>query len=647
MNTSKRIFGRFLWLVFIATVMTLGLLRFLFIQHYGSNLPNNEIFASMLRGLQFDAKWTALFLFPALLVYLVSFSPRCAKFISVAKTLTIFGASALFLLGLVNFAFFGFYGTPINSLVFGFLEDDTVAIVVTIWKDWPVFTYTFIWLLFVALITLLCSLTREPISQSWPIKGINILLLLVVFGLCARGSIGKFPLRHTDLNVSTNTFINQSVNNGAQAFYDAIKERQSQDIGRNPLKGLKAFKLASVDEARNHITLNPLVTMDTNDRPHIVLTIMEAMGRDLFESHRADNNMLGAFEEAMKSGDLFLNAMSSENGTFPSVEGLLFNTPISPISQSKYGSKSFEFSQILPFKKAGYRTIFLTSGTAAWRNISGNFPKHGYDEIYDDVTLKNRYGVKEANTWGIPDEYMFRYASELLVDATKNGERLFIVMLSTTNHSPHQTPKNYDLKPLSLDALPSWMSHKNLELSMAIMETFQYANDALGQFLLSMPQTVKDQTIVVATGDHNSRSIFEYPDSSLLDHQFSVPVYFQVPETWRPSSPDTTKWVGHFDIFPTLKELALHQPALPSEGCNLYSNARCEAITFSEIFGGKGVAINELGAVANFNNPQYFIWVNNRLQPTNNPPKALQDLEMRAKAKIGLADYTVRNALIY
>ena len=643
---TKRIFGRFIWTAFVLCLLALSVVRYTFIHHYGNDLLSTDIFSALQRGFLFDAKWTAVALFPALLLLTLSLFPRCKKLQSIAKVVTIVSGCVIFLLALVNFAFFGFYGTPINSLIFGFLEDDTVAVIVTIWKDWPVFTYLAILFGFTALLMWLVRKSDTGYDQSLRGKVISLCLLTIVLCICARGSIGKFPLRHTDLNISTNTFINQSVNNGCQALYDAFKERKSQDIGKDPLRGLKAFGFKSVEDAQQFIRWEPLTSTNATSKPHVVLTIMEAMGRDLFESHQPGNNMLGSFEKAMTSGDLFLNAISSENGTFPSLEGLVFNTPISPISQSKYGFKRFEFSQVLPFKNAGYRTIFLTSGTAAWRNIANNFPKHGFDEIYDDVTLKQRYHITESNTWGIPDQYMFDYATELLQEAEQKGDRLFIVMLSTTNHSPHQTPQNYDLKPVSFDLLLPWKSLKDVKLSLAILETYQYANDALGKFLLSMPESIKDQTIVVATGDHNTRSVFEYPDASRLDRQFGVPVYFQVPVAWRPSSPDTTKWVGHFDIFPTLKELVLNQAPLDSEGCNVYSSTRCEAITFSQIFGGKGIAINEHGAVANFANPQYFVWEREQLKPTSEPSSALQALWMKAKAKVGIADYTVRRALI-
>ena len=209
---TKRIFGCFLWTAFLFCLLTLSLVRFAFIGHYGQDLLSTDIFPALQRGFLFDAKWTAVAHLPALLFLILSLLPHCQKLQSIAKVVTIVSGCVIFLLALVNFAFFGFYGTPINSLIFGFWEDDTVAVIVTIWKDWPVFTYLSILLGFAALLMWLVRKSDTSNDQSLRSKVISLCLLTVVLGICARGSIGKFPLRHTDLNISTNTFINQSVN---------------------------------------------------------------------------------------------------------------------------------------------------------------------------------------------------------------------------------------------------------------------------------------------------------------------------------------------------------------------------------------------------------------------------------------------------
>ena len=45
--------------------------------------------------------------------------------------------------------------------------------------------------------------------------------------------------------------------------------------------------------------------------PNIVLVVMEAMGKDLFESHVPGvNDTLGAMAQVLQTGDVFLNSLS-------------------------------------------------------------------------------------------------------------------------------------------------------------------------------------------------------------------------------------------------------------------------------------------------------------------------------------------------
>lgn len=523
---------------FIVTLVALSAVRGVFLWAYAPDsgsgaavIGMSDFLAGLMRGSRFDAKWTAIACFPSLALLLIAcWTPERLQEVlcKVSDGFVVFFTTVLFLLSLINFGFFGFYGSPINSLIFGLTQDDTWAIVVSIVKDWPVVQYLLILVLFSGILLLLRKWTRKRFVlaeyEATMLRGRAKNSVLVVIGvlicaLCSRGTFGTFPLRQMDLNATTNLFVNQAIANGGQALYDAVKERRQQDIGNNPLSGLQALGFKTEEEARTVLPAHQLTCTSEKRLPNIVLVVMEAMGKDLFESYVPGvNDTLGAMAQASKTGDLFLNTLSIQNGTFPSLEGLLFNTPLSPISQSRYGYHPFGFSHLFEFKKAGYRTVFLTSGTVAWRNTDANFPRQGFDEVLGYEVIKKRYGEDiETEAWGIPDAYMFRYAQEILANAEKKGEPIFLVCLSTTNHPPYRTPEGYRVKPLSYEALPGWKI-KDRKMSRSIMETYQYAADSLGHFILDMPKETRGQTIIVATGDHNTRTIFEYPDPSLLNH---------------------------------------------------------------------------------------------------------------------------------
>lgn len=68
-------------------------------------------------------------------------------------------------LSLGNYEFYGFYGTPFSSLVFGLFQDDTEAILVTLWKDWPIFSYLIAWVLLTIIPIIVVLSVRKIISS--------------------------------------------------------------------------------------------------------------------------------------------------------------------------------------------------------------------------------------------------------------------------------------------------------------------------------------------------------------------------------------------------------------------------------------------------------------------------------------------------
>lgn len=242
---------------------------------------------------------------------------------------------------------------------------------------------------------------------------------------------------------------------------------------------------------------------------------------------------------------------------------------------------------------------------------------------------------------------MFQYANELLQTADAQGEKVFLFMLSMTNHPPYETPQGYSVKPVDPQRLPEHRT-KDLALARSILETYQYANDSLGGFLDRLNASgLAARSVIAITGDHNTRSIFEYPDSGNLDRAYGVPILFHIPEPWRTAPPILNQWASHRDIFPTLHEIVLGIAPSGLAGRNLYANQTdLGAIGFMQTGAGKGLAISEAGAVLGVKTPQYFEWQDGTLVATEQPGVSLQQLANRARAGVALADWRVREGVL-
>src|SRR5512145_751786 len=121
------------WVVVLCTTLALSVLRAgQIVYHWpaGFTAPWSDIFSVLFQGGRFDLKASAtagLLLFP-----LFAIAPKRAGWVAGAFTVM------LIFVSLVNLHYFGFYKTPIDPIVFGFFEDDTKAIVQTVWSDFPV-----------------------------------------------------------------------------------------------------------------------------------------------------------------------------------------------------------------------------------------------------------------------------------------------------------------------------------------------------------------------------------------------------------------------------------------------------------------------------------------------------------------------------
>jgi hypothetical protein len=141
--------------------------------------------------------------------------------------------------------------------------------------------------------------------------------------------------------------------------------------------------------------------------------------------------------------------------------------------------------------------------------------------------------------------------------------------MTATNHSPLRIPPEYRPRPLDLSTLAG--RPLGSQSTVAQLETYQYACDALGGFLDALGERgLSDRTIVAATGDHNTREVFLYPDARDLPWRDRVPFFLAVPPAYLGGAvPDLDRWAGHRDVFPTLAGLALSEARVFRSGEDL------------------------------------------------------------------------------
>ncbi len=506
---------------------------------------------------------------------------------------------------IISVFYFATFSRSIDIFVFGLVDDDTQAILMTLWHGYPLAQAG---LLLAAVLAGTWWLGRR--WRGW-VQGmlfkrrafipslLRFALIIGVTVLACRGSLGKFPLNKDDTSISSLRLLNDIAPNGVSAFSWALSDRGND----------KRFEPVTLREGRQlyerflgwpDVGLRPFMAATGPNPaaaarpPHVVLQVMESMGAHLNSYDRPGRDVLGALRPHWSEDWVFERFVAEGNGTIESLSLLLVRSPIAAVGQSSAVDAPFASNAFTPFLQRGYRVVFVTSGAATWRNLGVFATKLGAHEFVDQQTLKVRYPQARTGTWGVPDEYMFRYIEERLAQGTQDSQPLFIIALSTTHHPPFIVPDGGQRGGLPLDDVASLPYFKTWDALAAAFDTLRYANDQLGRFLTRLKASdYASRTIVAVTGDHNILGI-DYQDPKDAALARAVPFYLYVPPAYRAQARYDPARVGsHKDILPTLYHLSLPQTAYFRSGCDLLAAQPDPAWCFG--FNSKHVLLTDEG----------------------------------------------------
>lgn len=513
------------------------------------------------RGAQFDAKVIAIILAPFFLFGSASF-----WFLSVNSSALIWSVYififAFVLIGIVvgNFYYFKTYNNYYDMFMFGLMEDDTRAVLKNIYDDYPVISG---FLTVLGLAGIPGGLVYYAL-MNWSID-LNLwwASLLFIGTLCAlaffaRGTIYSTPLGKNHAQVASLAVINKLVPNGVIAMEWAFGDRKRNirfepvDLDEGKALMQQAFGTESlIERTPKNDALDAI-------KPNVFLAVMESFGTNyLVLDDPNTNDLLGNFRPHFERDIVFKRFISDYDGTAPTLASLYFYSPIQNISQSSAQQTKLPYSPFLTYKKQGYRTIFITSGGMMWRNLGNYLPLQGVDELYDQNDIIEAFPEAKSSLsyWGVADEYALALAEKLLAEAK---EPLFVNFLSITNHPPYDVPAHYRserINPASLDG--KFGSEQENRKSLT---TYQYANNALGDFISNLTKSENGRnTVIAVTGDHHVRCVrFDAPKENFMAK--GVPFYLHVPETVKNVLSvrfEPNRIGSHKDIMPTLYALSL------------------------------------------------------------------------------------------
>ena len=415
------------------------------------------------------------------------------KFYRYYNTLAVF---LLLIFSIVNHFYFKTYDKAIDTFIFAISREDPVAVIKTVINDYPVgfglIGIVVFFLIYKVIARKLFSFLSDHLYVPESAKGCAALftLLIIVFALLIRGSLGTFPLRQLNAQVTDKSGINYCIPSGILAFRWAYKwEKESVKIPPiNPQEIALTYKEMGVDDKFETVAdlFEPLRRKTAknefleNNRPDIVFNVMESMSTHMMSyDNEKDRDLMGDLRKHFAEDYVFKRFVSEGDGTSDSLTRMFVSVPDLNLSTSIYSQKDYICNIAKLFNDAGYETIFVTASTASWRNYDNFLKALGFSKVIERSHVLRDFPNATSGAWGIDDEYLFEETLKVLKE--EHDKPRFIMTLSITNHPPFRMPEDAEIQrvPLPKEILDRF-PYENTE---TIFATFRYANDQLGKFI--------------------------------------------------------------------------------------------------------------------------------------------------------------------
>tara|TARA_B100000902_G_scaffold31590_1_gene37802 strand:- start:5593 stop:7524 length:1932 start_codon:yes stop_codon:yes gene_type:complete len=598
-----------LFKVYLFAISLFSIFRFVYLIRFGEegifNQYPSDLFAAFITGIRFDAQilcYSFGLLFALNFLHLIPEEKFRKNLVTFSKIYTIVILSLLVLVLLIDQQFYTYFQSHINILVYGFLEDDTKAVLASVWSDHPLIRLVIIFLILVFVIvkvvrSIYNAIITFPKDISIASRIIVIILSLSLFSLGIRGSIGVFPLQIDDSTVSANRFINNLTLNGVYTFVKAIEERNKSRKILSKKDVLKRSEYSSLKQLISDYYSLPQDSFSSDNyldylfettpydsileeyRPNVIFILMESFGGYYLNFHSKRLNLLGELEEHLEEGVLFSNFLSSTQGTIYSLENIIINKNGPILSSTNRRFESFRSSIAFPYYNEGYETIFITGGKLGWRNLSEFIPNQFFKQAYGKSKIIRDNPKAISNIWGVYDEFLF----EDIFNQLDNSTSKLIFALSTSNHTPYKLPNDYIDYPINISDSLENLIIANKDIAQANFRAYQYANDCLGKFLTRLKNSVHGKnTIVAVSGDHNSYALFPIHNSTMQEKDnHIVPFFLSIPDQYKKRLHINEQRFGsHKDIFPTLINLSLSNTTYFSLGNNLFDKSIADSLFY-------------------------------------------------------------------
>ncbi|MET0535591.1 MAG: LTA synthase family protein [Steroidobacter sp.] len=349
----------------------------------------------------------------------------------------------------------------------------------------------------------------RTILLVWPIV---VLLLFVMI----RSSFQHRPANLASFAFCDDAMVNSLVTNSAysvlSAAYSLKNESSSKMYGDMPAPELIQRVRSGMGVAPANFTSNDLPTLHKQiasvrrAKPlNMVIVLEESMGAGFVQSLGGipiTPNFSGLADQSIWFEQLYATGTRSVRGIEAVVAGFPPTPALSVVKLSKSQRDFATLASVL--RRAGYQNEFVYGGESHFDNMRGFFLGNGFHRIVDQKDFES---PRFVGSWGVSDEDLFTKAHARIQDLHQGGQPFFMLVFSSSNHSPFEFPDG----SIELHEQPKATVHNAVK----------YADHALGGFLkVARSSAYWKDTLVMVVADHDTRV---YGDELVPVSKFHIP----------------------------------------------------------------------------------------------------------------------------
>lgn len=367
-------------------------------------------------------------------------------------------------------------------------------------------------------------------------RRLGVIALALVFPIAV-----FFSVTGNMKNVSTNIFNNELAGNGIYEFLSAFRNNELDYVRYYktvPNEELEPRLRQLLQEPNSQYTsanpeeLTKRVTGSGPEKhPNIVVITVESLSADYMESFGNQKGLTPNLDKLAKESLFFTKVYATGTRTVRGLEALTLSIPPTPgqsIVRRPDNDDLFTLGSVL--NSHDYKSWFIYGGYGYFDNMNDFYAKNNY-QILDRTSIPKEKIVTET-VWGVADEVIFDEAVENLDKAYANGEKVFQMIMTTSNHRPYIYPDG------RID-IPS---------PGGASGTVKYTDWAIGNFLAEAKKRPWFQdTVFVIVADHQAASAGK---TEVPIKKYHIPLIVYAPNLIAPGRVD--RLMSQIDVAPTL-----------------------------------------------------------------------------------------------